>query len=292
MYDNHRETFGRRGSRGDHFRDRRGWRDEERSSREFYSPYGWDSAEGDRGRWSTRDQNAPDYGGWREDDDYPRRQATGDWSQRHHDHVHDDRHGRGYMAAGGQDDTRPQRYFTGQQSSWAVPTPNPYGSYGAYGSSGYGEDYRDHGYARHRDNDRGFFEKAGDEIASWFGDEDAARRREEDHRGRGPKDYTRSDDRIREDVNDRLTEDWRVDASDVTVSVSQGEVTLSGTVSSRQAKRRAEDVAEDVSGVKHVQNNLRVAAATTGSAFDRNWTQNQTSTAEGGTVVRSTGEKA
>ena len=39
---------------------------------------------------------------------------------------------------------------------------------------------------------------------SWFGDEDAARRRQQDHSGRGPSNYTRSDERIREDVCDRL----------------------------------------------------------------------------------------
>jgi hypothetical protein len=32
------------------------------------------------------------------------------------------------------------------------------------------------------DRDRGFFERAGDEVASWFGDEDAERRRREDAR--------------------------------------------------------------------------------------------------------------
>ncbi len=105
-------------------------------------------------------------------------------------------------------------------------------------------------------------------MASWFGNDDAARRREQDarqgdqgaqhHRGRGPKGYTRSDDRIREDVNDRLTDDPYVDASEVEVSVSNCEVTLTGTVDSREAKRRAEDCAERVSGVTHVQNNLRV----------------------------------
>jgi hypothetical protein len=35
-------------------------------------------------------------------------------------------------------------------------------------------------------------------------------------------------------------------------------VTLNGEVSSREEKRRAEDLAESVSGVGHVQNNLRV----------------------------------
>ncbi len=35
-------------------------------------------------------------------------------------------------------------------------------------------------------------------------------------------------------------------------------MTLDGTVDSRSAKRHAEDLAESCSGVKHVQNNLRV----------------------------------
>lgn len=152
------------------------------------------------------------------------------------------------------------RYFTGQQHAWQVPS-----SYGAAtfagGASAYGEDYRDHGYAS-RQHERGFLQRAGDEVASWFGDEDAARRREADHRGRGPADYIRSDERIREDANDRLTEDWRVDASRISVAVENGEITLSGLVNRRDDKRRAEDIVEDLSGVKHVQNNLRVEAQT------------------------------
>jgi Flp pilus assembly secretin CpaC len=52
-----------------------------------------------------------------------------------------------------------------------------------------------------------------------------------------------------------------VDASDVEVNVSNCEVTLSGTVDNREERRRAEDCAEHVSGVTHVQNNLRVKQA-------------------------------
>lgn len=78
------------------------------------------------------------------------------------------------------------------------------------------------------------------------------------HRGRGPKGYTRSDERIYEDVCERLTEDRFIDASNVEVTVKDGEVTLSGTVASRGLKYRAEDLAELASGVRHVQNNLRV----------------------------------
>ena len=41
------------------------------------------------------------------------------------------------------------------------------------------------------ERDRGFFERAGDEVASWFGDEDAERRRREDMRARGEEDSWR-----------------------------------------------------------------------------------------------------
>lgn len=79
-----------------------------------------------------------------------------------------------------------------------------------------------------------------------------------EHRGRGPKNYTRSDERIREDINDRLSDDSWLDASDIEVTVANCEVTLTGLVHTRDDKRRAEDLAEQVSGVRHVQNNLRV----------------------------------
>lgn len=78
------------------------------------------------------------------------------------------------------------------------------------------------------------------------------------HRGRGPRGYSRSDERIREDVNDCLCDDPFIDASDVDVQVSKGEVTLSGTVDSREAKRRAEDLIENISGVRECQNHLRI----------------------------------
>ncbi|WP_445503163.1 CBS domain-containing protein [Microvirga sp. G4-2] len=94
-----------------------------------------------------------------------------------------------------------------------------------------------------------------------FGNDATASRgevRREDHRGRGPRNYQRSDDRIREDVSERLSDDARVDASEIEVTVQNREVTLTGTVRDRNEKRWAEDIAESVSGVSHVQNNLRV----------------------------------
>ena len=114
---------------------------------------------------------------------------------------------------------------------------------------------------------RSWWDRTQDELSSWFGDESARRRREWDerqadaraeHRGRGPKGYQRSDARIAEDLNDRLTDDPYLDASDIEVRVQDGEVTLSGEVARREDKRRAEDLADNISGVGHVQNNLRV----------------------------------
>jgi osmotically-inducible protein OsmY len=152
--------------------------------------------------------------------------------------------------------------------------------------------WSDRDYGRgHGGEERGFWDRASDEVSSWFGDEEAERRRRQDqHRGRGPRNYTRSGDRIREDVSDRLTDDWRVDASEIEVTVSGTEVTLTGTVTSREQRRRAEDVAESVSGVTHVQNNLRVnnqEQSWSGSGTNTN--RNQGSSAGIGTLGSATG---
>lgn len=78
------------------------------------------------------------------------------------------------------------------------------------------------------------------------------------HRGLGPKNYTRSDERIREDLNERLTDADDIDARGLTVEVSNGVATLSGTVEQRWMKHRAEDIAESCSGVRDVNNQIRV----------------------------------
>jgi osmotically-inducible protein OsmY len=137
---------------------------------------------------------------------------------------------------------------------------------------------RDRQYDYGRNDERGFFERAGDAVARWFGDDDGDYgRRRESYRGHGPSNYTRTDERIREDASERLTDDWSVDARNIEVKVSNGEITLDGTVRSRDQKRRAEDLVEDLSGVKHVQNNLRVDD---GGAWDRNTSATTGSTAD------------
>lgn len=155
-------------------------------------------------------------------------------------------------------------------------------------------DYRRHFDERPRRHEPDWPERAGDEVRPWFGDRATGSYRTDDreyhdrfeHReldgrqpwprerggywrqyegqrasyaGRGPKDYKRSDDRVREEICDCMTEDPLLDAAEIVVHVSGGEVTLSGSVSSREQKRRAEDVAERVSGVTDVTNQLRIA---------------------------------
>ena len=106
-----------------------------------------------------------------------------------------------------------------------------------------------------RDRDRGY-----DRPGEWprgYSDLESDRR-PQSFRGRGPKNYQRSDDRIREDVCERLTMDDAVDATEIEVNVTGAAVTLSGVVHDRYEKRRAEDIAESVLGVKDVQNQIRV----------------------------------
>lgn len=76
--------------------------------------------------------------------------------------------------------------------------------------------------------------------------------------GRGPKDYRRSDERIREEICDRLTTHPDIDASDMEVRVANGIVTLSGTAEDRHEKRLAEYIAEDSLGIDDVDNRLKV----------------------------------
>jgi osmotically-inducible protein OsmY len=81
------------------------------------------------------------------------------------------------------------------------------------------------------------------------------------HAGRGPRGYRRADERIHEDVCDGLTEAPDIDATEIEVEVGHGLVILSGTVDNRAAKRRAEDIAEAIRGVKDVENRLRLKTA-------------------------------
>jgi hypothetical protein len=136
---------------------------------------------------------------------------------------------------GGEYDDAERRF--GPRSSYPPRSPRPYAS----DERGYAAAQRDYAAGYPAPPRRAY----------------AGPNRRRSFRGRGPRGYTRSDERIREDVCDRLTEE-DVDVSDVEVRVTKGEVTLSGSVPDRATKREVEGIAERVSGVTDIANQLRV----------------------------------
>jgi len=144
-----------------------------------------------------------------------------------------------------------------------------YGEYGGYGvaptdygpSTGYG-----YGPAQSYIGDQGQSSRS------------LSQSRQRNFAGRGPRNYKRSDERIREDLNERLTRHPDLDATDIDVRVTNCQVILMGVVEDRHAKRLAEDIAEDVWGVDDVRNELKVrhgflASLTGEKADDRDVTQ-------------------
>lgn len=117
---------------------------------------------------------------------------------------------------------------------------------------------------------RGVSQPRGDREGMYhFEDRSGSRRERSRFFGRGPKNYARSDERIREDVSEALYRDGDVDASEIEVEVKAGEVTLNGTVEDRQMKRQAEECIWEVTGVKDVTNLLRVGGAQKGDGESR-----------------------
>jgi osmotically-inducible protein OsmY len=148
---------------------------------------------------------------------------------------------------------------------------------GGYSQEGYGtasgwrEQSRDGGGSWHaRDvtghgfGERGYGEQAYGERGTSSGR--SLGTRSGGYRGLGPKNYTRSDERIRDDLNERLTDSDEIDASGISVDVNSGVATLTGTVEQRWMKHRAEDLAEACSGVRDVNNQIRVTNASQGSS--------------------------
>ena len=253
----------------------RGTQEFDRGRRDFDSRF---RDERDRG-WEVGRENASRYGtGWPEDYErgYSSRYFTGDEQGRGFAGGRD--FGRSYTPSYDRGYGSATRGNGGYSRSYARGDSTEHDAErhyeGTYRPPDYGRNFarthRGEGYA----GDRDWLDRASDEVASWFGDDNAERRRrldkmqEGNFRGRGPKGYRRSDERIREDVNDRLTDHAHLDASDIDVTVKEAEVALSGKVNDRADKRIAEAIAESVSGVKNVQNNLKVndnwqSAATT-----------------------------
>lgn len=225
----------------------------------------------DREHWTSRDREEEGYGNARYFDGVP------DLGQsRYNDYRHEQR-ARGYIPSYGDEG------FGRPSQGW-----------GAQGYGGAGEYHHARGeqYGRERHHERGFLGRLEEGIDRAFGNDwerqeryrgmrdmrnqyDANQMdRDDDHpslwdrvkgaftgnsySGKGPKNYARSDERIREDVCECLTYHPNVDASEIDVMVKDGEVTLTGTVVDRMSKRLAEDITEDVRGVRDVHNQLRV----------------------------------
>ena len=130
--------------------------------------------------------------------------------------------------------------------NWGPDRSNNAYSYGYEGQGGYGESQGPHAQSGHG---RG---------GSHFDGERFEERKARGHRGRGPRGYVRPDARIADDIIGRLTDDERIDASEILVMVEGGVVTLTGNVPERRMKHHAEDTAADASGVTDVRNTIRV----------------------------------
>lgn len=217
-----------------------------------------------------RDYGDRDDERWRDDgdDDGPNRRGTwgqgparSGWSQ---GGFRNDRRNQRRPGSGGGQGWNPSR------AAWDHGESG-FGGYAGYGGyeddPGYGGYAENRGYSGDRDAYGGGYGSfaggygGGGRREAPGGSASGDRNRGGGWRGRysgvGPKNYQRSDERIREDVNDRLTL-ADLDATEIEVEASQGIVTLRGSVENRGDKRHAEDIADSVPGVKDVHNELKI----------------------------------
>lgn len=110
-------------------------------------------------------------------------------------------------------------------------------------------------------------------------------------RGKAPKGYTRSDQRIKEDISDRLMQTNEVDASDVEIAVQNGEVTLTGNVGSRHCKYCVEQIAESILGVTDVINQVRISRQQADTNYESKGTTKSSSTSGYDSASRSSGSQ-
>ncbi|HXG66297.1 MAG TPA: BON domain-containing protein [Blastocatellia bacterium] len=257
-----RYGYGRSGRRYEAEEDRYGrrdrWGDDDRGREE-------------RGFWDRARDEVRSWGG---DEEAERRRRT---DEREGYHRRYGREGYGghperqvYGRAGGYDREEERSFGRAPESESWPESGYGQGYYGGFGRGGHyfgtSENPDDRTYtATGYDSDFSPFEYTGGYRDRWEssgsgrgGGYSEGRRQRGPYSGRGPRGYQRSDERIREDVNERLTRHGDIDATDIEVAVNNGEVTLSGTVDDRRTRRLAEDVAENVTGVTNVINRLRV----------------------------------
>ncbi len=78
----------------------------------------------------------------------------------------------------------------------------------------------------------------------------------ENHHGKGPKNFSRKDEHLKEEVCEKFLMNPDLDPEHIDVRVEEGVVILSGHVRIREDRFLAEDLARDVSGVKEVVNQI------------------------------------
>ncbi len=143
------------------------------------------------------------------------------------------------------------------------PIGGPSGSQRAWpqGSGDYG---RSLGYGSYDEANRSPHEHGGD-GGRYVGGSASPQQQQP---GRAPRGYARSDERVKEDLIQRIVHEG-MDASELEVEVQNGEVTLSGSVQDRQLRLRLEHLADGVNGVNDVHNNIRVKreASSSGQAL-------------------------
>lgn len=155
----------------------------------------------------------------------------------------------------GQQGGQYQGYGGREHMGSAQPQHQAYGGYQqgqpqSYGAAESGQFYAQRGYPSGGQPSGGY----GSYGAYQVGSQQAPARTTP----RAPKDYVRSDERIRELICESLAHHPDIDASDVSVQVTQGRVSLAGAVPERRMKHEIEDVADACWGVQDVENHIRV----------------------------------
>ncbi|AMR81908.1 BON domain-containing protein [Cupriavidus nantongensis] len=272
--------------------------------------YGWERA----GEW--RDPQA-----WERDDDYAEqqwRQSTERAREPRERYQGRERYEQRFEGRGSSrdEDRARERYFSDLRSDrryWTDPDDDEEEEH-RYMVQSHSPGYRQYAQRRgwetdedrddDRDDDRehgmlyNLGRRIGEVVGDWFGTPDERERRS------GPRGYQRSDERIRDQICERLSYARGVDVSDVSVDVNDGVVSLTGTVRDRGQKYYIEDMADGTYGVKDVNNDIRVrrdseragessgvtrSAASTGSAGS---TGSTSSTSSSGSATTTTGGSA
>jgi hypothetical protein len=119
-----------------------------------------------------------------------------------------------------------------------------------------GKGYASFGGSEGADDNYGSQDENSDRTGNtWISSEKNYTDQHQDKDGNG---YAGSDEKIKEEVRDRLYKDESIDAISIDVLVREGKVILSGTTTSKDASRTAEQIAASVSGVVDVENRLQI----------------------------------